>query len=199
MRANGWRGVVRTKKVRTTITDPAAHRPSDLVDRAFSVAAPNRLFVADFTYVRVSCGFVYTAFVIDAFAHDRRVGRLRDRQRRHGRTGTGRRAGNSATPTPPGRLVPSIIPTAGTQYTSIAFSEHLHQAQISPSIGSVGDAYDNALAETTIGLYKTECINPGHRSTPGWPPSATSSRPPLNGSTGTTPPGSCTASGADHR
>ncbi len=68
MRANGWRGVVRTKKVRTTITDPAAHRPSDLVDRAFSVAAPNRLFVADFTYVRVSCGFVYTAFVIDAFA-----------------------------------------------------------------------------------------------------------------------------------
>lgn len=161
MRANGWRGVVRTKKVRTTITDPAAHRASDLVDRAFAVAAPNRLFVADFTYVRVSCGFFYTAFVIDAFAGtivgwdvsatanaamvERALADALENRRRHGR------------PVAAGAIHHS---DAGTQYTSITFAEHLLAAQISPSIGSVGDAYDNALAETTIGLYKTECIQP---------------------------------------
>ena len=68
MRRNGWRGVVRTKKVRTTISDRAASRAADLVDRCFTATAPNQLLVADFTYVRVRAGFVYTAFVIDAFA-----------------------------------------------------------------------------------------------------------------------------------
>jgi putative transposase len=68
MRGNGWRGVVRTRKVRTTIPDRAAHRASDLIDRCFAAAAPSQLLVADFTYVRVRAGFVYTAFVIDAFA-----------------------------------------------------------------------------------------------------------------------------------
>lgn len=69
MRANGWRGAVRAKRVRTTIADPAARRAPDLVDRQFGAARPDELFVADFTYVPMSCGvFAYTAFVIDAYA-----------------------------------------------------------------------------------------------------------------------------------
>lgn len=161
MRINGWQGVTRAKKVRTTISDPAAKRAPDLVDRHFTVAAPNELVVADFTHVAMTGGWsAYTAFVIDAFA-DTIVGwecaatkatslvesalhqaaSFRDRQ------------GNS----PDGTIHHS---DAGSQYTSVRFAEALLLAGMVPSIGTVGDAYDNALCETIIGLYKTECIRP---------------------------------------
>jgi putative transposase len=159
MRKNGWQGVRRTKRVRTTIPDRASARAEDHVDRQFWVDAPNRLFVADFTYVRACHGFVYTAFVIDAFAGtivgwdvttsptaamvDRALADALEFRRRQGH------------PVRPGAIHHS---DAGTQYTSLAFGDRLVEEGIIPSIGSVGDAYDNALAETTIGLYKTECI-----------------------------------------
>lgn len=162
MRRNGWRGVVRTKKVRTTIPDRAASRSADLVDRCFTATTPNQLLVADFTYVQVRAGFVYAAFVIDAFAGtivgwdvtatanaamvERALADGLELRRRQGH------------PILPGAVHHS---DAGSQYTSIAFGTQLLQAEIRPSIGSVGDAYDNALAETTIGLYKIECIRAG--------------------------------------
>lgn len=159
MRANGWQGVRRQKKVRTTIPDPAAVRPPDLVDRQFGVAATNALLVADFTYVKLVTGiFVYVAFVIDAYAGSivgweasgskhtcfvesaiRQAAALRRRQ---------------------GHPIEDGIhhSDAGSQYTSVRFVETLNLSGLRPSVGSVGDAYDNALAETTIGLYKNECI-----------------------------------------
>ena len=160
MRVNGWRGVTRRKKVRTTIADPAAGRAPDLVDRQFTVAAPNVLLVADFTYVRLACGvFVYTAFAIDAYAGRivgwtcsagktdlfvRRVIRhAAELRRREGNPLSGRTIHHS---------------DAGSQYTSVRFGETLSLSGLIPSIGSVGDAYDNALAETTIGLYKNEAV-----------------------------------------
>jgi putative transposase len=160
MRVNGWHGVVRAAKVRTTIADPAADRAPDLVDRQFRVSAPNRLLVADFTYVRLATGvFVYTAFVIDAFAgqiigwqcatskHTRfvesAIGQAAALRARQGNPLLGRTIHHS---------------DAGSQYTSVRFGESLLLAGMVPSIGSVADALDNALAETTIGLYKTECI-----------------------------------------
>jgi putative transposase len=162
MRRHGWRGVIRTKKVRTTVPDRAAARAADLVDRCFTTAAPGQLLVADFTYVRVRTGFVYAAFVIDAFAGmivgwdvtgaanaamvERALADGLDLRRRQGQ------------PIQRGAVHHS---DAGSQYTSLAFGAQLVEAGIRPSIGSVGDAYDNALAETTIGLYKIECIPAG--------------------------------------
>ncbi len=162
MRRHGWQGVVRTRRVRTTIPDHGARRAQDLVDRQFRVGAPNLLFVADFTYVRVRSGFVYVAFVIDAFAGtivgwdvtarpnaamvERALQDALETRRRQGR------------PVAAGAVHHS---DAGVQYTSVLLGNQLAEAGIHPSIGSVGDAYDNALAETTIGLFKTECIRPG--------------------------------------
>lgn len=159
MRRNGWQGVRRQKSVRTTIADPAAERAPDLVDRQFRVPSPNALVVADFTYVKLVTGmFVYVAFVIDAYAGAiigweaagvkqtrfvesaiRQAAALRARQ---------------------GHRIDGAIhhSDAGSQYTAIHFGETLSLSGLRPSIGSVGDAYDNALAETTIGLYKNECI-----------------------------------------
>jgi putative transposase len=162
MRRHGWRGVRRSRKIRTTIPDPAAGRAPDLVDRCFRVTAPNQLFVADFTYVRVPAGFVYAAFVVDAFGGtivgwevtDRATTAMVQRALADA-VETRRRQGHPITA---GAVHHS---DAGSQYTSIAFGQHLVEEEIQPSIGSVGDAYDNALAETTIGLYKTECIQPG--------------------------------------
>lgn len=160
MKANRWRGVVRCKKVRTTIADPAAGRAPDLVDRHFGVEAPNVLLVADFTYVRLTSGvFVYTAFAIDAYA-GRIVGWTCSagksdlfvrRAIRHSAE-LRRSEGNP--------LSGSTIhhSDAGSQYTSVRFGETLSLSGLVASIGSVGDAFDNALAETTIGLYKTEAI-----------------------------------------
>ncbi len=160
MRAGGWHGVTRAKRVRTTIPDPDAVRPPDLVDRQFRVPAPHMLVVADFTYVRLVTGvFVYTAFVIDAFAgrivgwecsaskHDRFV-RSAIRQAVALRLEEGKPlSGNTIHHS-----------DAGSQYTSVRFGETLSLSGLTPSIGSVGDAFDNALAETTIGLYKTEAV-----------------------------------------
>lgn len=160
MRQMGLRGAVRGKKYRTTNTDLQAERAPDLVDRDFSAGAPNRLWLADFTYVATWSGVCYVAFAIDAFSR-RIVGWKADRTmktdlvldtldmalwaRDHG--------GIPVT----NRLVHHS--DAGSQYTSFAFTQRLLDAGVDPSIGSVGDAYDNALAETTIGLYKTELIN----------------------------------------
>lgn len=159
MREHGWSGATRMKKVRTTIADPAAQRAADLVDRDFRTEGPDRLYVADFTYVRTVSGFVYTAFVIDAYAGVI-VGWECSVSREQAFVA---RALNQAC------MLRSIQGTplqgntihhsdAGSQYTAVRFGETLYLHGITPSIGSVGDAYDNALAETTIGLYKTECI-----------------------------------------
>ncbi|WP_264891119.1 IS3 family transposase, partial [Mycobacterium kiyosense] len=159
MRRNGWQGVRRSKTVRTTVADPNAVRPPDLVDRQFGVGAPNLLLVADFTYVKLITGvFVYVAFVIDAYAgaivgweasgskHTRFV-ESAIRQAAALRARQGHRIENGIHHS-----------DAGSQYTSVRFGETLTLSGLRPSVGSVGDAYDNALAETTIGLYKNECI-----------------------------------------
>ena len=162
MRAHGWRGVTRTARIRTTIPDRNAGRAPDLVDRHFGAAAPNRLLVADFTYVRAGDRFVYTSFVVDAFAGTIAGWQVTNRataamvqQALADARETRRRQGH---PIPAGAIHHS---DAGAQYTSLSFGQHLVEEGITPSIGSVGDAYDNALAETTIGLYKTECVRPG--------------------------------------
>jgi len=163
MRANGWRGGTRARTVRTTIPDPAHTRAPDLVQRNFKAERPGQLHVADFTYVPLhGGGFGYTAFCVDAFAGliagwecslskqtafvekaIRQAAALRSRQ---GHPIGGRAIHHS---------------DAGSQYTSVRFAETLMLAGLAGSVGSVGDAYDNALAETTIGLYKTECTRDG--------------------------------------
>ena len=164
MRANGWRGNVRgPRKVRTTVPDPAHPRHPDLVNRDFRSPAPGLLLVADFTYVPLhGGGFGYTAFVIDAFAGtilgwecslSRSTGFV---QRAIAQAAAQlRQAGGIL----PGRAIHHS--DAGSQYTSVRFAETLMLAGLAPSVGSVGDAYDNALAETTIGLYKAECTRDG--------------------------------------
>jgi putative transposase len=159
MRTDGLEGVRRARKRRTTIPGDQAQRPSDLVDRDFSAEAPNRLWVSDFTYVMTWSGAVYVAFVIDAFSR-RIVGWKADTNMRtelvldtlemalwsRDRDGI---------PLADGMISHS---DAGSQYTSFAFTTRLIDAGVDPSVGSVGDAYDNALAETAIGLYKAEKI-----------------------------------------
>ncbi len=160
MRANGWQGVVRARKVRTTEPDPDATRPPDLVDRQFAVPAPSMPVVADFTYVRLSTGsFVYTAFVIDAFA-GRIVGWQCSVSKHTAFVESAIRQAASLRRMDGNPLTGNTIhhSDAGSQYTSVRFGETLMLAGLTPSIGSVGDAYDNALAETTIGLYKTEAV-----------------------------------------
>jgi len=155
----GLRGVTRTRRAKTTtVADPTATRSPDLVDRDFKAGAPNRLWVCDLTYVWTLRRFVYVAFVIDAYAR-RIVGwRVTD----HLRTDLVLDALDQAvyerleTGQQPNDLVAHS--DAGRQYTAMAYTERLADAGIAPSIGSVGDSYDNALAETVIGLYKTEVI-----------------------------------------
>jgi putative transposase len=159
MRELDLAGARRGRRVRTTVRDDAAARPADLVRRQFSPAAPDRLWVADFTYVPTWTGMVYVAFVIDA--RSRRI--LGWRAARSMRTAlvldaleqalwTRRRNGADD-------LDGLVHHTdAGSQYTSIAFTERLAAAGVSGSVGTVGDAYDNALAESVIGLFKTELI-----------------------------------------
>jgi transposase InsO family protein len=156
MKVQGLRGVVRGRRVKTTFPDNLSERPMDLVNRDFNVTRPNALWVADLTYVATWRGFVYVAFVIDAFArrivgwrvstslradialdaleqalHDRRIGE-RDQLIHHS--------------------------DRGVQYVAIRYADRLAEVGIDPSVGSVGDSYDNALAETINGLYKTELI-----------------------------------------
>jgi putative transposase len=165
MRTNGWRGNVRgRRKPRTTVPDPANPRHPDLVNRDFRASGPGQLLVADFTYVPLEGGgFGYVAFVIDVFAGTilgwecslSKATAFVQRAITHA-AGQLRRA--SAGVLPGGVIHHS---DAGSQYTSLRFAETLMLAGIAPSVGSVGDAYDNALAETTIGLYKSECARDG--------------------------------------
>ncbi len=162
MRQEGLQGVTRGgKRWRTTVRDKEAQRAPDRVDRDFSAEAPDQLWVADFTYVSTWLGVCYVAFVIDVFSR-RIVGWKADRTMKTSLVlDTLSMAlwarDHAGLPVPAGELVHHS--DAGSQYTSFAFSERLIDAGVDASIGSVGDAYDNALAETTIGLYKAEVID----------------------------------------
>lgn len=154
MRDLGLRGAVNGKTIRTTFPDTSASRPPDLVNRNFTASRPNELWVADFTYVATWRGFVYVAFVIDVFS----------------RMIVGWRASNS----PRTDLVLDALEQAlcsrcetegvvhhsdrGSQYLSIRYTERLAEAGMERSVGSIGDSYDNALAEAVNGLYKKEVI-----------------------------------------
>jgi putative transposase len=159
MRELGLRGVRRGKKIRTTIPGKDGQRAGDLLNRDFTAPAPNRRWVADFTYVATWSGIVYVAFVVDIYsraivgwsaATHRRAKLVLDALQmalwRRDRSGH---------PAGPGLIHHS---DAGSQYTSFRFTAHLIESGIDASIGSVGDAYDNALMESAIGLYKTELI-----------------------------------------
>ncbi|QEV42985.1 IS3 family transposase [Streptomyces nodosus] len=161
MRDLGLEGARRGKKIRTTIRDDGHDRPSDLLRRDFTASRPNERWVADFTYVATWSGIVYVAFVVDVFsratvgwsaATSKRAKLVLDALDmalwRRDRDGI---------PAGPGLVHHS---DAGSQYTSFAFTAHLLEAGIDASIGTVGDALDNALMESQIGLYKTELINP---------------------------------------
>ena len=154
MRILGLQGVVRGRSCRTTVSDNKVDRPPDLVKRQFTAARPNQLWVADITFVATWAGFVYVAFVIDVFAR-RIVGwRVANTMRTDlvldaleqalwSRTGTQGLVHHS---------------DRGSQYLSIRYTERLAEAGVESSVGSVGDSYDNAMAETINGLYKTEVI-----------------------------------------
>jgi putative transposase len=158
MRRAGLRGVRRGRQVITTRPDAAAARPPDLVNRNFTAERPNALWVVDFTYVPCECGMVFTAFVSDVFSR-RIVG--------------WRTAPSMPTELPldalemalwirarGGESVDGLIhhSDAGAQYTAIRYAERLVEAGALASIGTVGDSFDNALAESVVGLYKTECV-----------------------------------------
>jgi len=155
MRAMGLEGAIRGRRYKkTTIADEASERPADLVQRDFSADRPNQLWVADLTYVATWAGFVYVAFVTDVFSRKivgwRVSNSLRNdlaldalEQALHARPDINHLVHHS---------------DRGVQYLSIRYTERLAEAGIEPSVGSVGDSYDNALAETIFGLYKTELI-----------------------------------------
>ena len=153
----GLRGVIRGKPVRTTISDKAAPCPLDHVNRQFHAPAPNRLWVSDFTYVATWAGFVYVAFVIDTYA--RRIVGWRASRTAHASfvLDALEQALHDRRPAHRGGLVHHS--DRGSQYVSIKYTERLAEAGIEPSVGSVGDSYDNALAETINGLYKAEVIH----------------------------------------
>jgi len=163
MQRLGLRGAVRGRVLRTTRGVQGQPRPADLVQRVFQAPAPNRLWVADFTYVRTQSGWVYVAFIIDVYSR--------------------RLVGWQAATSPRRELAQEALETAlwqrrgerldrlvhhsdrGSQYVAVRYSERLAAVGALASVGSKGDSYDNALAESTIGLYKTELV---HRHGP-WP------------------------------
>ena len=159
MREQGWEGARYGSKHKTTIGNEAHSRYPDLVDRHFHAPTPNRLWVADFTYVSTWSGFVYVALVIDAFSR-RIVGWRASTSMSTALVldavehafFTRARAGNTS--------LRGLIAhnDAGSQYTSVAFTQRLIDEGVDPSVGSVGDALDNALAETTVGSFKNELI-----------------------------------------
>jgi len=157
MRAMGLQGAVRGRAW-TTTTQPAitAERPSDLVERDFTATRPNQLWVADFTYVATWRGFVYVAFVIDVFA--RRI--VGWRVSASLRTDFVLDALEQAIYDRGGATLTGLVHHSdrGTQYLSMRYTDRLADAGIAPSVGSRGDSYDNALAESVIGLFKTEVI-----------------------------------------
>jgi putative transposase len=157
MRAMGLQGVIRGRTVRTTIGDKTTPCPLDHVNRQFHAPAPNRLWLSDFTYVATWSGFVYVAFVIDAYA--RRIVGWRVSRTAH--AGFVLDALEQALhERKPARCAGLVHHSdRGSQYVSIKYTDRLAAAGIEPSVGSVGDSYDNALAETINGLYKTELIH----------------------------------------
>lgn len=157
MRDLGLQGVIRGKPVRTTISDKAAPCPLDQVNRQFHAPAPNRLWVSDFTYVATWGGFVYVAFVIDVYA--RYIVGWRVSRTAHAGfvLDALEQAIHDRRPAHRGGLIHHS--DRGSQYLSIKYTERLAEAGIEPSVGSVGDSYDNALAETINGLYKAEVIH----------------------------------------
>jgi len=156
MRTMGLQGAVRGKPVRTTISGRIAPCPLDRVNRQFRVLRPNALWVSDFTYVATWAGFVYVAFVIDAFAR-RIVGWRVSRSAHAGFVLDAlEQALHERRPIRGGLVHHS---DRGVQYVSIHYTERLAEAGIEPSVGSVGDSFDNALAETINGLYKAEVIH----------------------------------------
>jgi transposase InsO family protein len=157
MRSMSLHGVIRGKPIRTTFSDKTAPSPLDRVNRQFKAPAPNRLWVSDFTYVATWQGFVYVAFVIDVFA--RRIVGWRASRTAHASfvLDALEQALHDRRPAHGGGLVHHS--DRGVQYVSIRYSERLAEAGIEPSVGSVGDSYDNALAETINGLYKAEVIH----------------------------------------
>lgn len=160
MRLLGLSGVLRAKGVRTTIQAKDGNRAGDLLNRDFTAPAPNRVWVTDFTYVRCWAGWVYVAFILDVFSQrivawhaatnkETELVMIPLRMALWQRDREGHQVGA-------GQLIHHS--DAGSQYTSILLTEHLELEGIAASIGSVGDAYDNALMETINGLYKAECI-----------------------------------------
>jgi len=156
MREMGLAGVVRGKSVKTTVSDLRAPCPEDRVNRQFQAQRPNALWVSDFTYVATWAGFVYIAFVIDAYA--RRIVGWRASRTAHASfvLDALEQALHDRRPVQGGGLIHHS--DRGVQYVSIKYTERLAEAGVEPSVGSVGDSYDNALAETINGLYKTEVI-----------------------------------------
>lgn len=151
------KGVVRGNSVRTTVSNPAAPCPLDHVNRLFKSDRPNALWVSDFTFVSTWQGFVYVAFIIDVFA--RRIVGWRVSSTAHTDfvLDALEQALHDRRPAAGKRLIAHS--DRGSQYTSIRYTERLAQAGIESSVGSVGDSYDNALAETINGLYKAEVIH----------------------------------------
>lgn len=155
MRAEGLRGAVRGRAFTvTTKPDDKSARPADLVQRDFSASRPNQLWVADFTYVATWMGFVYVAFVVDVFSRAI-VGWRVSRSPRTDLALDALEQALHARPNTDGLVHHS---DRGSQYLAIRYTDRLVEAGIEPSVGSVGDSYDNALAESIIGLYKTEVI-----------------------------------------
>ena len=156
MRGMGLKGVVRGARIRTTNPDTAAPCPLDQVNRQFTADRPNQLWVADFTYVATWQGFVYVAFVIDVYARSIVGWRVHNTMQSSLVLDALEQA--IAQRLHVGERGPIHHSDRGSQYLSIRYSERLAEANISASVGSVGDSYDNALAETIIGLFKTEII-----------------------------------------
>jgi len=153
----GLCGASRTRRIRTTTPAPVASRPADLVERVFSAPAPDRLWVADLTYVWTRMGFCYTAFVIDAFS--RRITGWRVTPSL--RTDLALDALEMAIWSRGGADLTGLVHHSdrGVQYLAIRYTDRLADAGVLNSVGSRGDSYDNALAETVNGLYKAELIN----------------------------------------
>ncbi len=159
MRSMGLKGVVRGRRWRTTIADPAADRPADRVQRPFKAQRPNPLWVADFTYVATWSGCVYVAFMTDVYSR-RIVGWRVSRSMTTEFVLDALEQALWARYKPKGLIHHS---DRGSPYLSLRYSERLAEAGVDASVGSRGDSYDNALAETINGLYKAEVI---HRDGP---------------------------------
>jgi putative transposase len=154
MRREGIRGASRARKRFTTRPDPAAVRAPDLVKRDFTASGPNEKWVADFTYCSTWSGIVYVAFVVDVFS--RRIVGWKAARTMHASLVID--ALNMAAWTRRGVDIDGVIchSDAGSQYTSLAYTDRLDEIDAAPSIGTIGDSFDNAMAESVIGLFKTE-------------------------------------------